>query len=154
MIMEYWSPNPQSFYVPKNYTKPKQATHISVGLGDTDIVQSTILWNLLSVTSRLCFIWESGNVPDDECPATFEHMKQCQADMFRLNHLMLGSFHDFWKHIRDSDVSGLQIAKYHGGLDKLRFVVRSRYLAKYGCETDEDRFVLDVAKRKIWSGAH
>ena len=56
MIMEYWSPNPQSFYVPKNYVKPKQATHISVGLGDTDIVQSTILWNLLSVTSRLCFI--------------------------------------------------------------------------------------------------
>lgn len=154
MIMEYWSPQPQSFYMPKKYVKPVQASHISIGLGDTDIVTSTILWNLLSVTSRLPFIWESSRVPDDDCPATFEHIKHCQSDMFKLNHLMLGSFHDFWEYIRESDVSSLRVAKYHGSVDRLRFVVRSRYLAKYGCKTDEDRFVLDTAKRNIWSGAH
>jgi hypothetical protein len=118
------------------------------------------MWNLLSVTSRLPFIWESGRVKPDDCPSVFSHMKEAQKDMLKfvggetIHSMLVGSFHEFFSVMMDNDLSHLDLARYHIDQGRLKFVIRSRYLAKYGCKTDEDRAVLDIAKRNVWSGRH
>ena len=144
-LFESWSPYPQSFYVSKKY---------GCGLGNADVVTSTILWNLLSSSSRLPFLWEDGKVMEENLPSSFEHITEAKSDMFKLGKVMLGSLHDFYNYILVNDLSYLEITKYHGGVDQLRFVVRSRHIAKYGVKNDEDKAVLDIAKRGIWNGCH
>jgi hypothetical protein len=155
----YWSPQPQHFYMPK-CKKDIRAAHISIGLGDTDVVTSTMLWNLLSVTSRLPFIWESGRVKEDDCPATFPHIAEAKRDMLKyvggilVHSTLIWDFPDFYDLMMNNNLSHLELAKYHLGQDRLKFVIRSRFIAKYGAKTMEDKAVLDIAQRGIWHGAH
>jgi len=163
LIANYWSPKPQSFYRPKD-KKPLQAAHVSFGLGDSDIVTSNMLWNLLSTTSRLPFIYESGRVDVEDCPGAFPTLEAAKSDMFnyiggiRVHELLIGTFEDFYKAVMEHPINHLKLTKYHEGEAKLRFVVRSRWLAKQqalGIQlSNEDMAIIDIAKRNIWNGRH
>lgn len=163
MIANYWSPQPQGFYVPKG-SKPLAAAHLPYGLGDSDIITSTMLWNLLSATSRLLFVWESKRVDPDDCPGAFPTLEHAKKDMWLrvggryVHDYTIGTFTEFYQAVMSNPVGHLNLTKHQGGEDQLRFVVRSRWLAKEkalgkGLSTEEEA-ILDIACRNVWYGAH
>lgn len=160
-VVKLYSPKPRSFYtIVSKLPKPVLFSSISIGLGDTDIIQSDPLWNWLVLTSRLPFMWEAEPKNKKNLPARFAHVQEAMGDMAEKIHIyeigdmmMTMTPSQVWRLAKEYPLDHLATCRFHKSESNLRFIIRARQAAwrvSQGLLTSrEDLEIIKMARRQI-----
>jgi len=132
--------------------KPKHlANLITLGLGDSEAVSDSLLWNYCAVTSRLLFLWEDKKIKKKNKPLRFPNLDLAKRDLdkelagTKVRDYMHMRPEKFMHAVNNEEVKHLEVCKFFGSEKSFRAVVTARvctWMVSQGLKTTSDQRAL------------
>jgi len=129
-----YAPHPQEFYCLNLPFKNKMMKELILGIGDLKHVNDPALWNLLVITSKLPYMWESSSVKKGDRPAQFATLEAAKKDITNyIGNNLIGNMVrnlnplEFLEEVKKNILSHLELCKFFNGDEGgLKLIIEAR----------------------------